>query len=667
MFDIDKVYGFFYNQNKNGEIKSGLETKRERDNLKLDIIKSVWKHPNTVKAFLSGGNYDTLIKVSDEVKGKREQGENVESIFDPVTWSKIANRMLTGKALIGIAANAAAGHAVIQHANKLKLNGSFKFNNQEYSTLNQAVVDNTIIAKSLAEYVAAFVDNGKDPRAQSVNVNNYTVDVGVAMLLAGVDFETVHYFLAQEPLFEFVDTYLNLGGNNQALAKVKEIYGLTNFSILKHTPSNYNKETLKSNLGKLENADSLIKDFLYYKQLSSPVADLVQAIKQGENGLGPTLSDAQFRIDQIENTSIDKIDGAREFLNNKSLMQGDINNVLNWGQEWLINNAKLVDTRSGLYKDARNFFTRYKDSLLTVREIETINRTLSDYMIGGYFKDYKNIINTIPERLEKYKDGEYSNFISRLTIKDGIINFNGMSGLDNLEIDRIRETWQRMLHDPQTKQLALDLIIYSFYKSGFRLSPSSFSSLQPVYFYRADRDFVTYIKNQLELAQVAGTSPSVINNFKDQYIRHNYRSLQLPVIENAKILHTNLDKEGKTTKDSKAYYISLSNNQSVHKDVEGNILPYVKYRLLLDNKPAGKVQLFTLDKANSNEGCSVYRPTETLGKHTSNGIVMEEYTYNEYSKSQFEENKIDNLIEKYNNTKQSIQTSSNKTPLDEQC
>jgi len=96
MFDIDKMYGFFYN----GKGVSSMNTKRGRDNLKLDMLLGIWRNsPHTTKQFLNPGNYDTLTEISEDVKKKRGIDEAGMKIFSPRTWIKTAYRMITGKAL----------------------------------------------------------------------------------------------------------------------------------------------------------------------------------------------------------------------------------------------------------------------------------------------------------------------------------------------------------------------------------------------------------------------------------------------------------------------------------------------------------------------------------------------------------------------------------------
>lgn len=732
MFDIDKVYGFFYNSTPridyngvrkylmlqnfdkkelfeiseeefrkaikeegevkelydvldpkelasftNYRVKSNMNSKEGRDNLKLDIMLAVWKNENTAKQFLTPGNYDQLSDISDKVKEKRGLTKEKLPIYSPNVWAKIANRMLTGKALIGVGANAAVGHAILQHASKLMLPRAFVFNGISHQVLNQTSVlksskeavqfdyvmigedigyisnitdtqieiefdngdvsytlvdfyNNAIvfsdkkIAKNLAQYVAAFVDNGKDPRAESVNVNGYTIDVAIGMLMVGVDFETVHYFLSQPTLFSFVEEYLNNGGNVQALDKLRTKYGISrDISLEKYQPRDYSKDALEAAIGTKQFDKKLIEDFLFYKKLSKPIAELIQAVKQGEQGVGPLIEDAIFRLELINSENIDQIIGAKEFLNNQSLMQNKINSVLDYGLDFLVEKAGMIDVRRGIYQQVRDILSDYKsETLLTVNEIIKINQTLYDYLISGFKGVNSDLINELPNRLTEYKklnpENEYKAFLNRLYVEDGVIVYSGLTGADNLELDRIRESWAKMLHDPEAAELANDLVDYSFHRGGFRISSSSFSSLQPVHFYRMNDEFNSYIKKQLEnLEHDAGI-------FLNQYIRHNWRSLSSVPNIKAEIngVYINLN-------DTIVTKVAINSDQTrIALDKNGQVVPFIKHKPIIEGTNA-EVQLLELVEVQGDY--AYYAPALPLGLYkntgTAKGLVLEEYQY----------------------------------------
>jgi hypothetical protein len=585
--------------------------------------------------------------------------------------------MLTGKALIGVGANAAVGHAILQHASKLMLPRAFVFNGVKHQVLNQTSVlksskeavqfdyvmigegmgyitnitdtqiqiefdngdvsytladfyDNVIvfsdkkIAKNLAQYVAAFVDNGKDPRAESVNVNGYTIDVAIGMLMAGVDFETVHYFLSQPTLFSFVEEYLNNGGNVQALDKLRTKYGISrDISLEKYQPRDYSKDALEAAIGTKQFDKKLIEDFLFYKKLSKPIAELIQAVKQGEQGVGPLIEDAIFRLELINSENIDQIIGAREFLNNQSLMQNKINSVLDYGLDFLVEKAGMIDVRRGIYQQVRNILSDYKsETLLTVKELKKINQTLYDYLISGFKGVNSELINELPNRLTEYKklnpENEYKAFLNRLYVEDGVIVYSGLTGADNLELERIRESWAKMLHDPEAAQLANDLVDYSFHRGGFRISSSSFSSLQPVHFYRMNNEFNSYIKKQLENLE---HDPGI---FLNQYIRHNWRSLSSVPNIKAEIngVYINLN-------DTIVTKIAINSDQTrIALDKNGQVVPFIKHKPIIEGTNT-EVQLLELVEVQGDY--AYYAPALPLGLYkntgTAKGVVLEEYQY----------------------------------------
>ena len=164
-FDIDKVYGFFYSLNPDATAinKSSMDYKKGRDNMKLDIMRAIMESKSSTKSFLQPGGFKDLKENNHLINDKKvsagirdltlQDGEYIEenNPIKPYTWINTANRMITGKALIGVSANANAAHAIFQHADELRLIEGFQFNGFTYDNLNKTNVIGTTQSISAGE------------------------------------------------------------------------------------------------------------------------------------------------------------------------------------------------------------------------------------------------------------------------------------------------------------------------------------------------------------------------------------------------------------------------------------------------------------------------------------------------------------------------------------
>jgi len=548
------MYGFFYNVDHKNKKRnpSSLYNKKTRDNRKLDLMRSILGSKKGTKSFLSPGNFDTL-KANNKVINQAKMNSNMRSfikqgdefienvnVMAPSTHAEIAERNLTGNALIGVSANANAAHAIFQLADNLSLRTSFRFNGVPFNELNNQYVRGTdkLITKVISETLAAFVDNGKEPQAKYSNINSYTVDVAMAMALAGLDLDTIQFFLSQPIIEEFVQSYFNNGGDAKAqsivIKEFSEKYGIEESKfVVTHKrqiiPSkiiNYNTEDLEASLGIMpassQEIQNMLTTFLAYKKIARPVTNLINATKVGEKGLGPSDSDNLYRLDTLNEDNFEGIDGAMELLNRSDLFPYHLNKVIESGRKLILGDRDkgefyLPDRNAGAFYLIREMFNNYKSGTnLTVNEIEFINKNFLDYLASSheFFSFSKLLIATLPGRLATAKSlnsaytDKYAPLLNRLdldldnTNKINYITYTGISGQDKTVINLIRDTWESMLYDNTEIEdgytyadLANDLIKYSFMMSGFRISPQSFSHLQPVSFYS---DFIPEFSSEMQ-------------------------------------------------------------------------------------------------------------------------------------------------------------------------
>lgn len=457
-------------------------------------MRAVMESPEAAKSFLQPGSYKTFADNNKAInKAKVEAGErdlkevNGKFIEDvnpmyPSVWVQIASQMLTGKALIGVSANANAAHAIFQHAKgALDLLYPFKFDGIEYRDLKtKKTKSGKLVTKNIAETLAAFVDNGKDPQAKYSNINSYTIDVAMAMALSGIDLDVIQFFLSQPVIENFVNDYRNLGGDAKALNKVKSFYAgmlkldsKAQLSPSKVVAKNFDIKDLKEKVADYsDNAWNfdILSSFLKYKEISRSVSNLTTAVKIGEAGLGPSDSDNLSRLDTLKSDNFPDISGATQLLEDSDLFPYHFVEVIKNGRELILggyienedgekerDKFYLPDRDKGAFAELRERFRGLKGtSSLTTKEIEFINKNYLDYLASHikFFNFNKEFVESLPYKLSLAKKGtKYLNFLNRLNLDYDNANnlvyivYTGISGQDKHVIDRIRDSWEAMFED----------------------------------------------------------------------------------------------------------------------------------------------------------------------------------------------------------------------------
>jgi hypothetical protein len=624
------------------KVEPSLETKGGRDNLLLKYANAAMTTKRSTEAFLTPGGFDILKDNNttiNKAKGRKLDADNnvVEdsNIMSPSNWAEVADRFLTGDKLIGISANANAAHAIFQLVEDLKLNdyARFVFDGRIYNNLSQEFTERgNRISRNVAETLAAWVDNGNDPQAKYSNINNYTIDVALGMALTGIDLNTIQYFLSQPVIVDFVEEILNKGATMNAEREAINKYASKEYispNLKKLSPSNFTTEWLEENLNNNTEFDrTLIENFLIYKKVSKSISNLVTAVKIGEQGTGPTDSHNLSRIDQYDDTERFKhIANPHKVLANIGLFTKKLVDVIRDGRKMIIDTAQLPDRNKGEFYNNRMYARdMIPERDLSIKEIEFINQNFVDYLASEHdmFKFDSNLLSTLPDRLLAYqkKKSDFGFFTNRLNVseEDGrkYIYYTGYTGEDKLLRDQIRNTWKAMLTSPNNteKQLAIDLVRYTFMTSGFRLTPVSFNHLMPVNFFTdIIPDFSMFIKEEFNKAEEADYN----TDFFERFIKNHYRSLAyVPKVvfeddyKNVSAIHFD-DNKNATQIDIAVPDVFMTRN--------GMFVDYIKYY----NSETKEYQLFKLNiqsvyYVKGRPISASYSPISTLGEYKSKGF-----------------------------------------------
>lgn len=335
--------GFDY-QKKSARIMTILNDSYESDlaqalkDAGVELNKTVQKgeksYPKSIVSYLFDLDLDTLDKLAEKTKVKMDP-------LSPRTQVMLHQQNMTGAKLIGIYANHNANHALMQHT-QLALdeeNGSFVLNGKRLTSLHDIMNgDKEFISKNNAGFLAASVDNVKDPVLAALNQNTFTADASMLLSRLGYNPIEIGLLMMQPIVQEITQTYFRESREgkgkdtiiDEVLDKYKEKAALNNDLTYDNYKNNsFYIEELADNIMLAKEAvtdRSQTSDFrkieFYQKQVAvgylfkrimnsaDALGQLVQATRSDTQGgaAGPTIADTELKmqkvkdlLDQIEN------------------------------------------------------------------------------------------------------------------------------------------------------------------------------------------------------------------------------------------------------------------------------------------------------------------------------------------------------------------------------
>lgn len=179
----------------------------------VELNKTVQKgekfYPKSIASYLFDLDLDTLDKLAEKTKVKMDP-------LSPRTQVMLHQQNMTGAKLIGIYANHNANHALMQHTASdedkglalSKENGSFMLNGKRLTSLHDIMNgDKEFISKNNAGFLAASVDNVKDPVLAALNQNTFTADASMLLSRLGYNPIEIGLLMMQPIVQEITQTY----------------------------------------------------------------------------------------------------------------------------------------------------------------------------------------------------------------------------------------------------------------------------------------------------------------------------------------------------------------------------------------------------------------------------------------------------------------------------
>lgn len=548
-YSWDAKEGVFKKYEKSIEkIPSGTATKKSRNNLILDIMRSILQNPIHQSENLKPGTFQTL---KDLTSAKPEdtnsiivklglQGEEINMAL-PSSQLELFRRNMAGKALIGMFANHSANHAITQYSSiilanpiNLFLEDGTKYEGGLKDFNIQRDYKGGLISENLAQFLAAAVDNAKDPVLSMLNVNTHTADVVAMLVRMGMPIEDAINVINVPSIRSLVEKVENGTDYNVAFNLVREelltkykgmiapinIYNTIDIRKIKGTVRNESQVKAKD---KQKYADQLYKSLLLFNNLKSKsenLATLVSAARVDSLG-SRTLGENQQLITKIQRAQDSKtfVKGTvSKLFNGVTDKEGNeitpspypmLKAFLNEGiKEATAMIGDYIPFQKGRFTEAKAKVVQTKGAELKISEDKLINNHILTYIASKFDifnvsrQEAADMIRNFPEEFQnKVKKDKYlqdNKFIRAIFFdqelklppgapasKKATINYdrlltNNASRLEESQREKIELAFEELIRNPEYETFALEIMQYGFLANGFSFGPKNFLSTMPI-------------------------------------------------------------------------------------------------------------------------------------------------------------------------------------------
>lgn len=598
------------NENRKVDIyrQAKKNTKAQRDSMMIDLMWSVLTNSDTAGKMINPGNFDEqkrnarIVNLLDslsldeidklggidkilnlslkEANKMLEKYGRIVNPLTPDTWITYQQRNMSGAGLVPMAATQNASHALTQLTKNFGLKKPYRFifNGKRLGSLNSVKsADDKFISRNVCSYLAAFVDNAKDPVAGDLNINSNTANLAFLLLRIGNSPITTSLILRQPAMMK-VMRYVNSGrySMSQAIEEAMEDYrkqrGDSSYGG-KTINFNFTDEWLAANIAAEKNGGDIhsshieemdfavnqIKVLVMLKQMNTAadaLGDVVRRIRSDSQsgGAGGSIAAGNDKIDGLMSILQKAATDANYplqglgFINEMFTSTSEdeiINSTLpiqtatfQWGlmatHDWY---AKLFPQVSEQFRgvaDLAKAFTTYGNL-----DDTTINRVYSQYLIylmTGISNDFRGdadvrnyYINEFPAEFNEFKSKnpyliESVPLLRRLRVLfsnkyngSPTIVFSNVGKVTDIQSEDYRSDFRNLLANKNTRDMAAKLLRYAFYR-GLGFSPSGFSNLIPAQLKMSDvTDYVATLRGVLSM----NTNDGDNLQFMYQYIRNN--------------------------------------------------------------------------------------------------------------------------------------------------
>lgn len=602
-----------FNQAKNNN------SKKQRDNAMIDLMWSILTNSDTAPQIVNPGNFDELkrdarvvtllenmsLKEIEEFGGIKkilnltlEEAEfalekygKIVNPLSPVTWVDSHQKNMAGAGLVPLAAVQNVSHAITQLTSGQKDGGfridekyAFTFNGRKRTSLHDTKnIDNKFISRCVGECLTAFVDNGKDPVAGDLNINETTQALAFLLLRLGYSQLTTGLVLKQPAVkkvlkymgtgnYTFLDAidaafqdYKKQRGNNSPFnfgGKTIE-HNFTDEELAEAISAEQNANDISSKYAaEADFANSQLRVLVMIREMSKAadaLSNVVRAVRADSlsGNVGSTVAQSIEQIAKTEDileVAVDKNYPLRGwgFLadysagpNDEKMMESPIAIQIAFNKyclqasiKWL---SKLFPQASGTCSNLHNVakkFTTY--GRLDADTLNKLDSQFLVYLMSGNSQDFTSTpeerdyyINRFPMEFNEFKKNNSEleteiPLLKRLKVnysnvyhKSPTIVFKNTGKVTETQSEQYRSDFRNLLLNEETKELAGKLLKYSFYR-GMNYRKDSFATLIPTLLKISNvTDYVPALRNVHNNIESVSNDDLIL--FIQQYIRNNLK------------------------------------------------------------------------------------------------------------------------------------------------
>ena len=679
-FDVDKLYvllpTFYTKHTKNGDVLNYVKydySKTEQENSKdarnnelISCIFSVLTNEDSADKLLTPGGFDIAKQASyicnifsagkktvEKLFGRKinteEDAVNLyyelftysnkklggyneilnagKGVTNPITQVKIHDQNATGGALIGVYANHNVAHSMFQNIGnqlegfaentKPQLAKTVVFNDKEYKGLtNVKNYEGHLITTNIANFLAASVDNAKDPVLKALMQNNTTANTACLMLRLGIEPITVGLFLNQPIIKEILSLVENGIEIKEAIKVTEEKY-----EQFAETSSNRNSykmfdSDLAFNLLFAEQGKDnpkfnnyqfwVLKKFKYLYKAGDYLGRYTNLNKADtQNGAaGPSIAEVINKLTKIYrfNKSINNVKerlvkgkpvstpifflpeiGSKEnfigdateysILHIPELLEDYLPYFSDY-VSYLINtlaDVKNVDNESDVNEISDNSVANVIKELTLFSYSRFVKKPLN-YYLNDYLNKFIDLKNKYPELSDNlfFKRLKLTQPLLKKGVQLRLLQFSNAGSLSKLQKEQISKSWE-MLNRSDNEEIRTfmnELFDYFFYVGGFNFNAINPSYLTPISVKLENDNYVNSLKN------ISTLSDYELTLFKEQFILHHLDEFAVDVSRIIPSITL-------TDKQDKEFKFDINKAPEVFKTIE--TLPnYIK--IIADNK-----------------------------------------------------------------------------------
>lgn len=543
--DVDKL--FFYKKAyhaDNGKLVLDTEGKTGRDNRYFDLIYKTITSVEYTKDMLNFSNFEeqkraarimeilsdpsiedkyknlsTLEKMSTkELTALTERTTtSVGGIASSMSKLVSAVRNMTGKNLIAMIANQSSNAVLLRdYPSPIDSRFAFAIDNNTFSIIN---AKNTYLA--VKQYLAAVVDNAKDPVLGSLGANMDTINALMAMVRAG--FGPVQIgLLFNQPSFKAALNEYEKSGRKQRLTKFildyrKKLADKLEVDLRTLDTSLTSKELVDNINGlKSRNPDSyyrtqlkVLENLSRLFQIGDYLSEYVAVSRYDSANSAPSVSVESIYSESIKvdnfyrKPALIKLPKLTEavFSGEQALktLDSDVFPVKYIQAMYGLSYGGAISMLSNYYPQLNSFFSSIRNTIgissrrkeLSNRDIKLVNSAIMEYLLserafpieqreyftgGAFERDLIDALRNNPELDNNY-------LLHELTrLREGTIGIEDSGAINPVARERFTDAWRGLVmsDNPTYKRIGLDLLRYCAYTYGVKFAPGSFIHLAPL-------------------------------------------------------------------------------------------------------------------------------------------------------------------------------------------